>query len=260
MQPNESIRAALNAVLALFESGEIPEAIALASFHPFDVPSAVWSLLNRTLAAIQGTVDARGFRQWKEAGRHVVKGAKAFPILAPRIKTHKETNEKGEEVRKSVVIGFLAVPVFRVEDTEGRALEYQKLELPPLPLLDRAEQWGLSTRAVCGNVDFYGKFAPSRQEIVLASPEECVFFHELSHAAHHRIRPLKGGQVWSQEIVAELSAAVLCRLVGRQPLNQGQHYRYISHYAEKAGLDAVKACLEVFADVEKVLELILGQE
>jgi hypothetical protein len=44
-----------------------------------------------------GTRDARGWTQWKEAGRHIKKGSKAFTILAPWQQTNeypKETNPK----------------------------------------------------------------------------------------------------------------------------------------------------------------------
>ena len=76
------------------------------------------------------TNDARGFRQWQEVGRHVKEGAKAITILAPRfIKKHQENGEDG----KVILVGFLSVPVFRVEDTEGDPLDYQKIELPELP-------------------------------------------------------------------------------------------------------------------------------
>ena len=75
---------------------------------------------------------------------------------------------------------------------------------------------------------------PGKMAIALASPEECVFFHELAHAGHDKLAPLKPGQDWKQEIVAELSAAVLCRLVGKKPDNLGQSYRYIEKYAIRA--------------------------
>lgn len=152
----------------------------------------------------------------------------------------------------------MGVPVFRVEDTEGEPLDYEQLELPPLPLLEIAEEWGINTIPVGSGDGFLGCFAPDQQVISLASPEESIFFHELSHAAHHKLKPLKNGQQWDQEIVAELSAAVLCHLVGKTPENPGKHFHYIERYAQKAGKEPIKACLEVFSDTEQVLNLILN--
>ena len=59
------------------------------------------------------------------------------------------------------------------------------------------------------------------------------------------------------EIVAELSSAVLSRLVGQQTENLGQHYQYINRYAQKANKNILSACLTVLNETEQVLNLIL---
>lgn len=250
--------AVLQEIIERFKTGDIPEAMALSMFPIANIPAANWSLLNRTLMFLAGTEDARGFRQWQDVGRHVKKGAKSFRILAPNMRKKIDEETKEEMIR---LVGFLAVPVFRVQDTEGKALDYEATKLPEdLPLLDVAKAWGISVRAIPGNYKYYGYFRHSlgsAGEIALASPDECVFFHELTHAGHNKIQLLKPGQDWKQEVVAELGAAVLCRLVGKSGENLGQHYRYIERYAKKAGKTAAQACLEVFSDVDKVLGLIL---
>jgi len=255
---HEKVHQTLEGVLERFKSGDLPETIALAVYPTFNIPCSNWSLLNRFVTILSGTEDARGFRQWKEVGRYVKKGAKAFCILAPKMKKSKKENEEGQEEERYYLAGFLGVAVFRVEDTEGDPLDYEQLELPSLPLLEVAEAWGINTRPVSGGFGFYGRFSPDWNSICLASPEESIFFHELSHAAHHKVKPLVGGQHWNQEIVAELSAAVLCQLVGKKQENPAQHYRYIERYARTAGRDPIKACLEVFSETEKVLNLILA--
>ena len=128
---NQKVKQALEGIVQRFKEGDIPEAIAYSMFPVPNIPASRWSLLNRTLMFISGTGDARGFKQWKEVGRHVKKGVKSFTILAPRfIKKQAEDEEETE-----VLAGFLAVPVFRVEDTEGEPLDYQNIELPELPLM-----------------------------------------------------------------------------------------------------------------------------
>src|SRR5512139_284346 len=227
---NEKVKRALESIVKRFKKGDIPAAIAFSIFPIPNIPASRWSLLNRTLMFFAGTSDARGFRQWQEVGRHVKKGSKAFTILAPRF--IKKGTEDQEEA-KTILVGFLAVPVFRVEDTEGESLDYQKIELPELPLMEVAKDWGISVKAIPGNYRYFGYFSQDQGEIALATKEESVFFHELAHAAHQRILgELKKGQDWKQEIVAELAASALCKLVGKTFNHLGNHYRYIEGYAK----------------------------
>ena len=252
----DRVKQVLNTIVEKFKSGDIPEAVALATYPAANVPSGRWSFLNRTLMFLSGTGDARGFRQWQEAKRKVRKGAKAIYILVPCFRN--EVNEDtGEESR--VLRGFKPSPVFMVEDTEGDKLDYELLGVPEIPLIDRAREWGLSVKAIPGNYRYHGYYCPERKEIALASPEEKVFFHELAHAAHDRMmKGIKGGQDPFQEVVAELSAQALCRLTGKETDRSfGNSYRYIEGYAEQMHITPHAACLQVLADTEKVLNLIL---
>ena len=252
-----TVKETLNGIIARFESGDVPEAIAY-SMNPIpNIPSAKWSMLNRMIMNMNGTYDARGIRQWNSVGRKVKRGAKAFYILVPRFV--KQENEHGYE--EETLAGFMARPVFRVQDTEGEPLDYDFPELPELPLIERAEEWGIAVHAIPGPYRFLGCFYEERKWIVLASPEETVFFHELSHAAHARtLGSLLPGEDWRQEIVAELSAAALCAIVGKSTKSLGNSYRYIADYARTANLSPVQGCLQVINDVEKVLHLILHGE
>ncbi len=253
---NEKVKQALEVIVQRFKDGDIPEAIAFSIFPIPNIPASRWSLLNRILMFLAGTSDARGFRQWQEVGRYVKKGSKAFTILAPRF--IKEQTENQEEA-KAILVGFLVVPVFRVEDTEGEALDYQKIELPELPLIEVANEWGISVKAIPGNYRCYGYFSQDQREIALATKEESVFFHELAHAAHQRILgELKKGQDWKQEIVAELAAVTLCKLIGKTSKHLGNSYQYIERYAKDVNLTPWQGCMKVMNDTEKVLDLIMG--
>jgi hypothetical protein len=215
-----------------------------------------WSFLNRTLAFLSGTADARGFRQWQDANRFVKKGSKAIYILVPIIKKKKEEDEE-----KTILYGFKTAAVFKVEDTEGEPLDYEQQELPELPLIAKAEEWGIKVKAVPGNYRCYGYFNPDRQEIGLASEDECVFFHELVHTAESRLIKIKNCQDPLQEIVAELGAEALCRLAGKSGSKYlGNSYQYISNYANKLNLSPYQACLKVLSRTEKALNLILEKE
>lgn len=256
---NEKVRNVLNTIVENFRSGDIPQAVAIASYPIPDTPSARWSFTNRTLMFLSGTSDARGFRQWKQVDRWVKKGARAIYILVPCMKTQidDETGEENETLRY-----FKASPVFACEDTEGKPLDYEQVELPELPLMERAHAWGISVKAVPGNYRYRGYYSPDRKEIALAAPEEKVFFHELAHAAHGKVKgSLTTGQDPLQEIVAELSAQALCRLVGKRIVDTtGNSYQYIERYAEKIKMSPHTACLKVLGETEKVMRLILSKD
>ena len=258
MRRTQKAQEQLEKILKMFESGKIPKALASTSLPPLDVPCSKWSLNNRLLIFWAGTQDARGIRQWKEVGRYPKKGSKAIFILVPLIRK-KTVETGGEETERSFVYGFRAMPVFRVEDTEGELLTYPDIEPPtPPPLSDVAERWGIAVKYQGFLGSYYGAYVPAQREIVLATHDERVFFHELAHVAHEKlIGELKLGQDWKQEIVAELSAASLLHLYGRRP-NDGMAYQYIERYAQEADKDVHRACLSVIADTERCLMLILS--
>ncbi len=250
------VRDTLNQLIAKFESGDIPQAVSYAMFPFPDVPSSKWSLTNRTLMFLSGTMDGRGYKQWQLTNRYVKKGSRAFYILVPYLK--KIDDDLDQE--RQVLLGFGVSPVFKVEDTDGEPLEYQNIEVPDFALMERAMDWGVSVKAVAGNYRYYGSYSPDRKEIAVATSSECVFFHELSHCAEHIIRgSLKTGQDPFQEIVAELSAQTLALMVGKSAEDTtGNGYRYIARYAKKASMEVHTACMSVLSRVEKVLNLILN--
>ena len=253
------VKKVLDLLIEEFKEGStIPEAIAYSSFPIPNIPSGSWSLMNHILMYLAGTNDARGYRQWKLVHRFVKKGSKSFDILVPKFKKLKD--EKSDEER-SVLTGFMCAPVFKVEDTDGEPLDYENISLPELPLLDLAKEWNISVTAVPGNYRYYGYYSPTKNVIALATPEEKTFFHELSHAAHEKIiGKLKNGQDPIQEIVAELSAQALCRIVGKDGDKYfGNTYRYIELYASEMKITPHSAVLKVLTDVEKVLAIILNK-
>lgn len=252
---NPKVRDTLNKIIDRFKSGDIPKAAAYSMFPFSDVPSANWSLTNRTLMFLSGTMDARGIKQWNSVGRFVKRGTKASYILVPYLKViEDDLNEQRHKL-----MGFGVSPVFRAEDTDGEPLEYKNIEVPDFPLMEKAKQWGINVKAVPGNYRYFGHYAPDRKEIAVATASESVFFHELSHCAHHRLNGgIISGQDPLQEIVAELSAQALALIVGKSVEDvSGYGYRYIEKYSRKAGLTVPTACLKVLAETEKVLNLVL---
>ncbi len=255
---NNRVTEVLAKVLSEFEAGTVPEKIAYTIFPFVNIPSSSWSLFNHLVMFIHDTEDARGFRQWNEVGRFVKKGSKSFQILVPCFRKEKNTKTDEDESRLS---SFTTANVFRAEDTKGEMLAYERLQLPQHPLMDKAIEWGIEVKAVTGNNDHYGYYSPTKKLIALATPEESTFYHELCHVAHEKvIGTLKRKQDPLQEIVAELSAHVLCRIVGKDGNKYfGNSYRYIEGYAKEIQMSPHSAVLRVVSDVEKVLELILDK-
>jgi len=265
----ERAREALHRLLGMFESGDLPEAIARTLIRPKDGaarPCDRWSLGNRLLMLAAGTEDARGYRQWQEVGRPVKKGAKAIYIFAPVTKkvtrkvTDPETGEEREE-EKTVVVGFRHVPVFRYEDTDGKPLPEPDYAPPePPPLRDVARAFGVqeiryepARREGC-----YGFYAwTGGKRIVLHSHDVLTWFHELGHAVHHSFRPLKGGQVPEQEIVAEVFAATMCVLFG-VPGHLRNAWEYVKAYTSQDPQQALKAVFRVLSDVEECLRRVFA--
>ncbi len=260
----EAAEQALSDVLGLFRDPErLPDAIAqtVIARRSGDSPMGAWSLPNQLLCILAGTADARGYRQWEEAGRHVTKGSRAVRILAPRTRKIAETDRAtGEQSERVAVVGFLGIPVFRYEDTDGAPLEvadYRPAVLPPLA--DVAERLGVSVAWAPFTSRYRGAYVHGRDAIVLCSHDESVFFHELAHAAHQRVlasrgASLRGGQVASQEVVAEVVAAVLCKLFGLAG-HLPHSVDYVDHYAGSQG--AGKAAVKVLGDVQAVLAILL---
>ncbi|MCS5697168.1 ArdC family protein [Desulfofundulus thermocisternus] len=260
----ERLREALEKLLSMFESGNLPPAVARTMIRRQagdERPSDKWSLGNRLLMYLAGTEDARGYRQWEEVGRHVKKGAKAFHILAPLTKTRKvkiqdpETGEEREEERP-VIVGFRFIPVFRLEDTEGEPLpevDYAPPELPPL--FDVATRMGIKVKYAPGDGSCYGSFQPGLKRINLHTHDVKTYFHELAHAVHNTIRPLVGGQDPVQEVVAETVACTLCEIYGYT--GYAWHgWQYIKACAGGEPKQALKLVMKVLCEVEEVLERI----
>ena len=66
-------------VNAFQDPNSLPKPLAQLFIRIKDgVPCRSWSWRNRLIVALHKTSDARGFRQWEQVGRQVMKGQKAF--------------------------------------------------------------------------------------------------------------------------------------------------------------------------------------
>jgi hypothetical protein len=256
----------LQKIVKLFSSQELPKVAAMKFIDAPEKPCSHWSLGNNVLMWLAGTTDARTFNQWNQVQRYVNKGSKAFYILAPsmikkQVKDQQgqiELDDQGQAKTEVFLVGFHPIPVFRIEDTNGKELEkYRPKTIPPL--FQVAQHWKVKIEYERLN-SAYGAYSPEDNKIILATEEVKTFFHELSHKAHEIIDgKLQNGQRPDQEAIADLSACVLARLYGFNYDSETWHY--LASYTEDKTPEAVgRLCFSVLSKVQKVIELILNAD
>src|ERR1700688_3051572 len=142
----ERANAELEKIIGLFSSREFPDLCAKALINAPAKPSSKWSLGNQLLMLLAGTSDARGFRQWTDVGRWVLRDGKAIWILGPVKKMVKQKGpdqgEQSEETFSEILVGFKAIPVFPYEQTAGQDLPVYQPRSPP-PLIEVADRFGM---------------------------------------------------------------------------------------------------------------------
>jgi hypothetical protein len=191
---SEKAQAAVDGVIAKFEAGDLSPLIKYIKIKRAagdqGLPSDSWSFGNQALAYLStGSEDARGFNQWKAVGRKVKKGAKAGYIFIPCTRKVEDV-ATGED--KFVVYGFKSCPVFGRQDTVKADgvddyIEPDYGPAEPPPFVGVAKAWNLPVvYSPHVRQSYWGAYYHSGK-IELITHDESVFFHELAHAAHHRI-------------------------------------------------------------------------
>ncbi len=234
-------------ILDAFKRGDVPKALAhVFIHHDCNCPSEKWSWRNRLIAALAGHYDARGFRQWQKVDRKVMKGERAFYILAPRtVKAQEEDEKKGVKAGDCILTGFIAVPVFGYLQTDGEPLPGMEMEtafVETLPLVEVARSWGLSVGTFSGEAG--GRLGYYRHEkaIALGVKNLSTWAHELTHAADDRLGTLtrRLGQQLDNEVVAEFGGAVLLECLGyTSESDRGGALAYIESYAKEHKRSAI---------------------
>ena len=264
MNKDQIIKNAVDSLMNMFRTGKLPEAVAFSIIRrsPGDeIPSDKWSVGNRVLQMLQGTEDSRGFKMWAEKGRSVKKGAHAIWIFSPLTFKVKEMDEKtGKEVEKVIVKGFRPIPVYRVEDTEGKPLperpDYTPEQKPTF--FDAADKLGIDVHYTPFKTNFLGRYSVRTNSIRLCSEDAVVYYHELSHAVHATFVDLRAFDRKKAEVVAEFSALVLANIAGVSGFEK-QGFDYINEYARdhKPG-NVLREIMSVLNDVEKIVNTVLA--
>ena len=254
--------AAAQKILRAFEdTNSLPKPLAQIFIRCKDTPHCrKWSWCNQLLVILNGYTDARGYRQWEQVGRQVKMGERAFYILGPVTKKWRK-EETGEE--KVIVVAFKGLPVFGLEQTEGRPLPSSDPDIEKwiesLPLLAVARQWGLAVGTFDVNEGGYlGRYLKG-EAIEVGVQNLSTWTHELTHAADDRNGSLQEkGQHWRSETVAELGGAVLLEILGfKREADLGGCFGYIQTYAQKEKIGVAEACMKVLDRTCAAVGLIL---
>lgn len=274
------IQTAIDAVLSLIENCNIGEIVTKATFaeSKYGRPLDNWSLSNQIMCLAAylhkhpdtdvstaiANMDFRGYRQWQAIKRQVLKGESSYAcITAPMV--GKRTDKKtGEE--EMFIKGFMAVPVFGIEQTDGEPVEAGMAEreqaIRNFDFMDVAAKLGVLVKTAPGNKTYYGCYNPGRLVIELCTPDESTFYHELAHAVDDHLlkaktgKGIKGGQQVDQEVVAQFSANVLAYIQGKE-IEQTTAFtrQYLQKYIKG---DLVHGVMELLSRIEAVVDYIVS--
>jgi hypothetical protein len=244
--------------LESFENGEIAPAIAktyLATRSGNDSrPIDNWSFLNKVSCMISNCYDPRGFKQWQEVGRNVIKGERAqASILIPLF----TKDEKGDDERKKLY-GYKALPVFDATQTEGEDLTavIEADFFEKMPLVEVAKKWEIDLKVAPGRAgDPFGSFS-SDNKIVMRTDAKKTFLHELVHAAHNKLGTIADYSYAEGEVIAELGATVLAHMIGLKEQNIGRTKNYLDGWTENK---TATVAMKVMGEIGKCIDLILQE-
>ena len=236
---------------------------------PDTVPCVKWSMLNQFRMFMINSMDCRGYKQWQSVGRQVKKGSHKATILVPIFHEFQKKDVSGslmfdadkKTIMKKYIAYFKHIPVFKVEDTEGEEVDYQKdlddlkkLDPSILPLYDIAEvldipvAYGLSSSeygSYSYRNDLFGDDQPYNKKIRLCTDTEQTFYHELSHAIDHILLGDKytNSDKESKEVTAEFTACYLASVYGTSA-NMKYTREYVREWSgKKPPVDNLLKCL-----------------
>jgi len=209
---------------------------AVAKFHRY-------SFQNILLIARQCPQATRvaGFHTWRSLGRFVKKGEKGLMILAPLVRKVESADESDSD-KQSRIVGFRAVYVFDVSQTDGAPLPMIGVaEGEPGEYFSRLEHL---VRDQGISLEYSPEIAPAKgmscgKKIILLpgmAPAEqfSTLVHELAHEMLHRDRRRSQTTQRVRETEAEAVAFVVCRGIGLETNTAAQDY--ISLYSGDAAL------------------------
>jgi len=255
------IRQAVDFLLSQLEAGHSETLAAylgaMARFHSYSFGNILAIARQRPTAT-----RVAGLRAWNEMGRFVKKGEKGIQILAPMIglRRRKDPEPETETKPQSVLIGFRAVYVFDISQTEGA-------DLPELEHAISGEVGGNRERLIAFlteqniTLEISEKIAPALgvsyggRIALLPGQTPAQEFVTLVHETAHELLHKAERRTMTTAVVRETEAEAVAFIVGQAVgLEMGTASSdYIQLYKGNAALLAES--LEV---VQRTSAIILG--
>ncbi len=262
-----------NRILDSFKAGTVAKPLATVYINrDLDRPMNRWSARNQLGCYLAGDTDARGFRQWQQVGRHVVKGNHCHSWIVNPLVT-KKAKAQASDPDETYVRGFRTTPVYDVSQTDGEPMpdqEENRARLDAFPLVDVARAWGIEVATYDGLPGLIRGSYNQRvregvvigQKITIGVENPNTFLHELMHAADARAGGLplvnqEGPAKVLTEAVAQLGASVLAHLVNLPDIaDEGKTWAYISSYAKEVKLDPHAVCAKAISRLDAAIQQI----
>ncbi|MDX2059684.1 MAG: zincin-like metallopeptidase domain-containing protein [Gemmatimonadales bacterium] len=215
------------------------------------------------------------FKQAKELGASVKKGAKgSLVVYADRI-TRTETGEDGEDTERDIYF-MKGYTVFNVEQVEGLPPHFHAPAAPqldPVQRIEAADLFFANTGADIrhgGNQAYYATEADHIQMPPFESFRDAESYcatlaHEMTHWTRHPARLDRdfgrkrfGDEGYArEELVAEIGAAFLCCDLGLTPEPRDDHAAYLDHWLKVLKEDK-RAIFQAAAYAQKAVEYLHG--
>lgn len=211
------------------------------------------------------------YKQWQDKGVQVKKGEKATHIIYASKFLPKDQKKLPKEEQKTA---FCLKP-YAIFNSEQTDYEMPELELNPtqsnIDIHADAEVFVSNTGASIqhlGNNAFYSPTTdsitmPAREQFFTTSDYYGTLLHELTHWTRHKTRLNRsfnqkrfGDSGYAQEeLVAELSSAILCAMIGIDAKPRADHAKYINNWIQVIN-DNESAMLTAFSHATKAVEFL----
>jgi len=188
------------------------------------------------------------FKQAKELGANIRKGAKGTLVVYADRFTRTQTDEDGKESERGIYF-MKSYPVFNVEQIEGLPPHFYaaaSTTLAPSQRIEAADQFFASTGADIRHGGDHAFYAPQSDHVQMppfaafrdAESYCATLAHELTHWTKHPSRLDRdfgrktfGDEGYArEELVAEIGAAFLCCDLGITPEPREDHAAYLGHW------------------------------
>lgn len=238
-----------------------------------------YSLINQL--SLQHRGEYCTFRQWKDLGGHIKKGAKAEMVVFWKIIDVEEKNDKGEIEKKKLPL-LRYYNVFHISQVEGVEPLKEKLntEIEPIEEADRiiknyVDREQLVFNECKSNEAYYAPLidtvvVPLKEQFMNTSEWYGTTFHELTHStgSKNRLNRLEtsnlasfGSETYSkEELVAEIGSASIFNYLGIETEGTfNNSASYIESWLQVLRNDN-KFIVSASSKAEKAVNYILGIE